>query len=66
MIVDTGHIRIGGETFVDTATRICIPAEPVGPAISMRVWKIISILSIEVLRSSSRMCYHSTAKNTEI
>ncbi|WP_321504277.1 ABC transporter ATP-binding protein [uncultured Methanoregula sp.] len=30
MTPDTGHIRIGGETFVDTATRTCIPAESRG------------------------------------
>lgn len=30
MTPNTGHIRIGGETFVDTATRICIPAESRG------------------------------------
>jgi molybdate transport system ATP-binding protein len=30
MTPDTGHIRIGGETFVDTATRSCIPAESRG------------------------------------
>lgn len=30
MAPDTGHIRIGGETLVDTATRTCIPAESRG------------------------------------
>jgi molybdate transport system ATP-binding protein len=30
MVPDTGHIRICGETFVDTATRTCIPAESRG------------------------------------
>jgi molybdate transport system ATP-binding protein len=30
MAPDTGHIRIGGETFVHTATRTCIPAESRG------------------------------------
>lgn len=27
MTPDSGHIRIGSETFIDTATRTCIPAE---------------------------------------
>jgi ABC-type sulfate/molybdate transport systems ATPase subunit len=30
MAPDTGHIRIGSETLVDTATRTCIPAESRG------------------------------------
>ncbi|PKL70278.1 MAG: ABC transporter [Methanomicrobiales archaeon HGW-Methanomicrobiales-1] len=30
MTPDVGHIRIGSETFIDTATRTCIPAESRG------------------------------------